>query len=131
MKIEFNNIGAEKIINKIAEFEINSNLTLRIAEEKEKVSIKLRNGKFTELGRIFKFDNIQDVTQIVLDGVIYENLKYLQHELYIHGVKDEEVELGIAEDFNITFSKIENEVSNDEVSNDNVSDNKTEEVENN
>ena len=103
MKVEFFNTTAKT--NKIGEFEITNDLTLRILEDKSKISIKLRNAKFNELGRILKIDKLKTIDKISFAGVDYTNLQYVQHEIYIHQPKDENVVGAITEDLNITFKK--------------------------
>ena len=106
MKIEFNNIGKERVAVKLGEFEITSNIVLRITENEKKVVVKLRNTNFETTGRILKLNNIAEITQIVFGEELYDNLKYTQHELYIHKPIDDEIATYIAEDLNITFERV-------------------------
>ena len=104
MKVEFFNTKAKT--NKIGEFEITNDLTLRILEDKEKVVVKLRNAKFNELGRILKIDELENIDKLSFAGTDYINLQYSQHEIYIHQPKDNEITSNISEDLNITFKKV-------------------------
>lgn len=102
MKVEF--FKAEN--NKLVDFEITNDLTLRILEDKEKVVVKLRNTKFNELGRILKINELENIDKISFAGVDYTNLQYVQHEVYIHQPKDENSTGAITEDLNLTFKKV-------------------------
>lgn len=106
MKIEFFNTGLSRNINKIGEFEITTDLTLRILEDKDKISVKLRNVKFTQTGRILKIDGLENVNKISFAGVDYTDIKYTQHEVYIHQPSDGDLALDMSEDLNITFKKV-------------------------
>lgn len=106
MKIIFNNQNLEKKISKIGEFEITNDFAIRILEEKERLSIKIRNIKFENTGRILKLDGIENINQIIFGTDTYNNLVYVSHETYIHPPSDGEITYAIAEDLNITFKKI-------------------------
>lgn len=105
MKIEFFNTNLSRIENKIGEIEITADITLRISNDKNKISFKLRNTKFEEMGRVLKINNIETINKISFAGEVYENLVYTQHELYIHQPNSEEFTSGMSEDLNITFKK--------------------------
>lgn len=105
MKIIFNNQNLEKAISKIGEFEITNDFAIRVLEDKERISIKMRNIKFENTGRILKLDGIENINQIIFGTETYDNLIYISHETYIHPPSDGEITYAIAEDLNITFKK--------------------------
>ncbi|BBA51863.1 hypothetical protein FV113G1_22130 [Fusobacterium varium] len=108
MKIELNNISKERGITKIGEFTISSTLAFRFLNDTNKTVIKLRNVDYENTGRILNIENIQSVNQLNIDGEIYNNLKYLSHEVYIHTPRGEDITTSnLIEDLNITFERVE------------------------
>lgn len=106
MKIEFNNINKEKTVTKIKEFAVNEEITIRVIESEERLVLKLRNEKFETTGRALKIEDIQNVNQVIFAGETYDNLDYIQHEIYIHKPTAEDTITGMIEDLNITFRKV-------------------------
>lgn len=107
MKITLNNISKERVITKIGEFTISSTLAFRFLNESNKTVAKFRNIDYENTGRILKLNDIQAINQLNIDGEIYNNLKYLSHEVYIHAPRDEEITTSnMIEDLNITFEKV-------------------------
>lgn len=105
MKVIFNKV-AENSITKIAEFIIDSNLYFRFLQENNKFKIKFRNLDYHNSGPKLNIKNIQEINQLVIGENIYDNLKYLSSEIYVHAPQDfeEESEVNIlVEDLNITM----------------------------
>lgn len=108
MKIELNSVSKERGITKIGEFTISSTLAFRFLNDTNKTVIKLRNVDYENTGRILNIENIQSVNQLNIDGEIYDNLKYLSHEVYIHTPRGEDITTSnLIEDLNITFERVE------------------------
>ncbi|MEJ6466657.1 hypothetical protein [Fusobacterium ulcerans] len=107
MKIELNSVSKERGITKIGEFTISSTLAFRFLKDTNKTITKFRNIDYENTGRILKLNDIQAINQLNIDGEIYNNLKYLSHEIYIHAPRDEEITTSnMIEDLNITFEKV-------------------------
>ena len=107
MKIELNNISKEKAVTKIGEFTISSTLAFRFLNDANKTVAKFRNIDYENTGRILKLDDIQNINQLNVDGEVYDNLKYLSHEVYIHAPRDEDITISnMIEDLNITFERV-------------------------
>jgi len=107
MKIELNNISKERVVTMIGEFTISNTLAFRFLNDINKTVIKLRNVDYENTGRILNIENIQSVNQLNIDGEIYNNLKYLSHEVYIHTPRGEDITTSnMIEDLNITFEKV-------------------------
>lgn len=108
MKIELNSVSKERVITKIGEFTIRDTLAFRFLNDINKTVIKLRNVDYENTGRILNIENIQSVNQLNIDGEIYNNLKYLSHEVYIHTPRGEDITTSnLIEDLNITFERVE------------------------
>lgn len=107
MKIELNSVSKERGITKIGEFTISDTLAFRFLDDINKTVAKFRNIDYENTGRILKLNDIQAINQLNIDGEIYNNLKYLSHEIYIHAPRDEEITTSnMIEDLNITFEKV-------------------------
>ena len=107
MKIELNSVSKERGITKIGEFTISDTLAFRFLDDINKTVAKFRNIDYENTGRILKLNDIQAINQLNIDGEIYNNLKYLSHEIYIHAPRDEEITtLNMIEDLNITFERV-------------------------
>lgn len=107
MKITLNNISKEKAVTKVGEFTISSTLAFRFLNDTNKTVAKFRNTDYENTGRILKLENIQSINQLNIDGEIYDNLKYLSHEVYIHAPRDEDITTSnMIEDLNITFERV-------------------------
>lgn len=107
MKIELNSVSKERGITKIGEFTISNTLAFRFLNDANKTVVKFRNTDYENTGRMLKLNDIQTINQLNIDGEIYNNLKYLSHEVYIHVPKGEEiVTVNMIEDLNITFEKV-------------------------
>ncbi|WP_462425329.1 hypothetical protein [Fusobacterium varium] len=107
MKIELNSVSKERVVTKIGEFTISNTLAFRFLNDVNKTVIKFRNTDYENTGRMLKLSDIQTINQLNIDGEIYNNLKYLSHEVYIHAPKDEEITTSnMIEDLNITFEKV-------------------------
>ncbi len=107
MKIELNSVSKERGITKIGEFTISDTLAFRFLDDINKTVAKFRNINYENTGRILKLNDIQAINQLNIDGEIYNNLKYLSHEIYIHAPRDEEITTSnMIEDLNITFEKV-------------------------
>lgn len=107
MKIELNSVSKERGITKIGEFTISDTLAFRFLNDSNKTIAKFRNIDYENTGRILKLNDIQAINQLNIDGEIYNNLKYLSHEIYIHAPRDEEITTSnMIEDLNITFEKV-------------------------
>lgn len=106
MQIELKYLNESKILSIIGNFEINSNITARVFETANQIAIKLRNTKLSEIGRVFKINNIETVNCIEFAGEVYKNLEYFSHEIYIHYPEDKELKIALCEDLNITFKKV-------------------------
>lgn len=106
MNIELKHFGESRVSSTIGNFEINSNVTARILETSEQFIVKLRNTRLEEVGRIFKIENINTINSIEFAGELYENLKYISHEIYIHHPEDKDLKMVLCEDLNITFEKV-------------------------
>lgn len=108
MKIELNGVSKEKAVTMIGEFTISNTLVFRFLNDINKTVIKLRNVDYENTGRILNIENIQSVNQLNIDGEIYNNLKYLSHEVYIHTPCGEDITTSnLIEDLNITFERVE------------------------
>lgn len=108
MKIELNNISKERVVTKVGEFIISNTLAFRFLNDINKTVIKLRNVDYENTGRILNIENIQSINQLNIDGEIYNNLKYLSHEVYIHTPRGEDITTSnLIEDLNITFERVE------------------------
>lgn len=108
MKITLNNISKERVVTKVGEFIISNTLAFRFLNDINKTVIKLRNVDYENTGRILNIENIQSINQLNIDGEIYNNLKYLSHEVYIHTPRGEDITTSnLIEDLNITFERVE------------------------
>lgn len=108
MKIELNSVSKEKAVTMIGEFTISNTLAFRFLNDINKTVAKFRNTDYENTGRILKLENIQSVNQLNIDGEIYNNLKYLSHEVYIHTPRGEDITTSnLIEDLNITFEGVE------------------------
>lgn len=108
MKIELNSVSKERGITKIGEFTISSTLAFRFLNDSNKTIAKFRNIDYENTGRILKLNDIQAINQLNIDGEIYNNLKYLSHEVYIHTPRGEDITTSnLIEDLNITFERVE------------------------
>ena len=99
MKIIF--YSNEKVV---LEKDINKDLSVRISTTNQSLIFKVRNEIFETLGRIFKLEEVTSINKIVLGNETYNNLKYKNHDFYIHSVSDEN-KTSVVEDLNISFEK--------------------------
>lgn len=99
MKIIF--YSNEKVV---LEKDINKDLSVRISTTNQSLIFKVRNEVFETLGRIFKLEEVSSINKIVLGNEAYDNLKYKNHDFYIHSVSDEN-KTSVVEDLNISFEK--------------------------
>lgn len=106
MKVIFNK-KVDENITKIAEFTIDSNLYFRFLQENNKYKIKFRNLDYHNSGPKLNIKNIQETNQVIIGKNIYNNLKYVSSEIYVHAPQDYEIEGQaevLVEDLNITMA---------------------------
>ena len=89
---------------KFLEKEINEDLSIRISTTDHSIIFKIRNEAFEKIGRAFALDSVNEVDKITIGTETYENLKYKNHDFYIHKITDEARNV-VVEDLNITFKK--------------------------